>query len=84
MKTHPQDNSRSNGRRRWLEAIAASLAGAAVWKLGKRDKSEPPSKQAALAPTIADAPTQDGRPSPTGRTSRIAVRPASGAVKRHG
>jgi hypothetical protein len=84
MKTDQQDNSRSNGRRRWLEAMAAGLAGAAIWKLGKRDKSAPPSNQAAPAPTIADAPTQNGRPSRTGRTSRIAVRPAAGAVKRHG
>jgi hypothetical protein len=81
MKTDQQDNSRSNERRRWLEAIAAGLAGVAVWKLGKREKIAPPSKHASEAPAIAEAPTQNGR---IGRTSRIAVRPAAGAVKRHG
>jgi hypothetical protein len=84
MKTDQQDNSRPNERRRWLEAIAAGLAGVSVWKLVNREKSAPPSKHAAETPTIADAPMQNDRPSRTGRTSRIAVRPAAGAVKRHG
>jgi len=81
MKTDQLENSRSNGRRRWLETIAAGLAGVAVWKLSKREKSAPLSRHAALAPTIEEAPMQNSQ---IGRASRIAVRPAAGAVKRHG
>jgi len=81
MKTDQQDNFRSHERRRWLEAIAAGLASVAAWKLAKREKNAPPSKHAAEPPAMADAPVRTSR---TSRTSRIAVHPAAGAVKRHG
>jgi hypothetical protein len=86
MKTDQQDNFTSNGRRRWLEAMAAGLAGVAVWKLGERETSAPLSNHATETPAGAGASLPSGRTSITSRSSgssKLAVRPAAGAVKRH-
>jgi hypothetical protein len=81
MKTDHQDNSRAKERRRWLGAIVTGLAGVTAWTLGKREKSPPPVSLAAVPPAGADTSLRNSR---ILGARKLAVRPAAGAVKRHG
>jgi hypothetical protein len=81
MKTDHQDNSRAKERRRWLGAIATGLAGVAAWTLGKREKSPLPVSLAGEPPAREEASMRNSR---ILGASKLAVRPAAGAVKRHG
>lgn len=79
MNTNSQDHSRAGERRRWLAAIAAGVAGTFAWTRGQRGKSN------SAGPRVANAaaPTAEAA-APMARPIKLVVRPASGAVKRHG